>query len=256
MTTRRFNPDLNVTTALGPDAPDDGDDETDDALTYTLTGEVATSGLFVIAAASGQISVVEGASLDHETKSSYTGKVNWTVQGQEAVADLTINVTDVEATIPDAPTVTRTPSDVQMNPGLDVAWTAANANGLTITGYEAQYRIKVAEGETENTWTAYSGTLSATDTTFNLADLTPGTTYEAQVRARNDEGGSGWSESGRGGIAVLASIHAPNDPVTEGSTVDVPVSLSSSMDVEVTVSWRTAEPLCRISTAHCRPISA
>ena len=56
--------------------------ETDDALTYTLTGEAATSGAFVIDAASGQISVAEGATLDYEAKSSYTGEVNWTVQGQ------------------------------------------------------------------------------------------------------------------------------------------------------------------------------
>ena len=66
---------------------DDGDPDTDDALTYTLTGEAATSGAFVIDAASGQISVAEGATLDYETKSSYTGKVNWTVQGQAAVAE-------------------------------------------------------------------------------------------------------------------------------------------------------------------------
>ena len=85
---------------------DDGDDETDDALTYTLTGEAATSGAFVIDSATGQISVKQDANLDFETKSSYTGKVNWTVQGQAAAADVTINLTDLEAGKPDAPTVT------------------------------------------------------------------------------------------------------------------------------------------------------
>ena len=54
---------------------DDGDDETNDALTYTLTGEAATSGAFVIDSATGQISVQEDANLDFETQSSYTGKV-------------------------------------------------------------------------------------------------------------------------------------------------------------------------------------
>ena len=64
---------------------DDGDDTTDDSLTYTLTdgtnGDV--TGPFVIDSASGQISVKpvpnlnDGANpprLDHETKDSYTGQ--------------------------------------------------------------------------------------------------------------------------------------------------------------------------------------
>ncbi|MYE33176.1 MAG: hypothetical protein F4X80_11125, partial [Chloroflexi bacterium] len=135
---------------------DDGDDATDDALTYTLTGEAATSGAFVIDSASGQISVQEDANLDYETKSSYTGSVTWTVQGQTATASLTINVTDVEAGKPDAPSVTRTAFSKPSNPALDVSWTAPAANGLTITGYNAQYRKQVADGETANEWTDYT----------------------------------------------------------------------------------------------------
>ena len=66
-----------------------------ETLFYTLTGEAATSGLFEIDSSTGQISVAEGASLDHEaTKNSYTGKVKWTVNGQAAEVNLTINVTD------------------------------------------------------------------------------------------------------------------------------------------------------------------
>ena len=49
---------------------------------------------FVINASTGQISVAAGAVLDHETKPSYTGQVSYTVQGQAATIDLTINVTD------------------------------------------------------------------------------------------------------------------------------------------------------------------
>ena len=179
---------------------DDGDDQTDDALAYTLSdgnsGDVEA--LFVIDSATGQISVGEGATLDYETKTSYTGIVSYTVDGHAATINLTIDVTDVEGTIPSAPTVTRTEFNEQSNPALDVSWTA-EANGLTISGYEAQYRIKVAEGETENSWTAYSGTLAATDAILNLANLTPGTTYEAQVRAVTTEEGTGpWSDTGEG----------------------------------------------------------
>ncbi len=176
---------------------DDGDDDTDDALSYTLTGDAAAA--FVIDSASGQISLKPDTSLDYETTSSYTGQVHWTVQGQAAAADLTINVTDIEAALAGAPTVTRTEFSEPSNPALDVTWTAAAANGLTITGYEAQYRKQVAEGETANAWTAYSGTLSATATTFNLPGLEAGATYEAQVRAVTSEEGVGpWSDTGSG----------------------------------------------------------
>ncbi|MYD94712.1 MAG: hypothetical protein F4Y02_13705 [Chloroflexi bacterium] len=187
---------------------DDGDDETDDALTYKLTGEAATSGAFEIDSASGQISVKQDASLDHETKSSYTGKVEYTVNGYATAFNVTINVTDVEAGKPDAPTVTRTTFDEPTNPALDVTWTAPAANGATITGYEVQYRTKVADGETPEAWTAYTYTdanenvtsqLSASTLSINLPDLEAGATYEFQVRALTALEGEGpWSDTGEG----------------------------------------------------------
>ena len=187
---------------------DDGDDQTDDALTYTLTGEAATSGAFEIDSATGQIKVKQGASLDYETKSSYTGQVNWTVQGQAAAAELTINVTDIEPGQPGTPTVTRTAFSQQSNPALDVTWTAAAANGLTISGYNVQYRKKAADGETPAAWTTYTytdssdnetSTLSATTTSINLPDLEAGATYEVQVRAVTSEEEDGpWSDTGEG----------------------------------------------------------
>ncbi len=183
---------------------DDGDDSTDDALTHTLHGEAAT--YFDIDTATGQISVKQGTSLDYETKTSYTGQVKWTVQDQEAVANLTINVTDLEAGEPDAPTLTRTEFSEPSKPALDVTWTAPDTNGTTITGYEAQYREKVADGETPNNWTDYTiddgnggqtKTLPASTTSINLPDLTAGATYEAQVRALTSLEGEGpWSDAG------------------------------------------------------------
>ena len=49
-----------------------------ETLRYTLTGELATSGHFYIKPR-GRIRVKSGAVLDYETKSSYTGKVEYTV---------------------------------------------------------------------------------------------------------------------------------------------------------------------------------
>ena len=190
-------------------APVSGHPYPSDAVyTYTLSGDAVDSGAFVIDAATGQISVKQGATLDYETKSSYTGKVEWTVLGEASVANVTITVTDLEAGKPDTPLVTRTASAVAMNPALDVAWTAPAANGTTITSYEAQYRVKVADGEEANAWTDYTiddgndgqtKTLPATTTSINLPDLTAGTTYEAQVRAvTSDEGEGPWSDIGDG----------------------------------------------------------
>ena len=128
----------------------------EETLSYTLTGEASTSGAFEIDSASGQISVKQGASLDHETKSSYTGQVSYTVDGVSSAIDLTITVTDLEAGQPGTPTVTRTAFSAPSNPALDVAWTAAAANGTTISGYEAQYRKKAADGEQAAAWTLYT----------------------------------------------------------------------------------------------------
>ena len=184
------------------------------ALTYSLAGKASSSGLFVINSATGQISVATGATLDYETDDSdreteiwngqviakfYRGKVNYTVDGHAAAIDVIIKVTDIGSPKPATPTVTRTTFSEPTDPALDVTWTAPTGGGLTITGYKAQYRKKAAAGQDPAAWTAYSGTLGATATTFNLAGLDAGATYEAQVRAvTSQEGESAWSDTGEG----------------------------------------------------------
>ena len=114
---------------------DDGDDQTDDALTYTLTGEAATSGAFVIDSATGQISVAEGADLVYDTQSSYTGQVNYSVQGQAAVIDVTIELTR-------APTVTiELPETFKNLQPLDVTFRFES----DVTGFDAS-DVTVANG--------------------------------------------------------------------------------------------------------------
>ena len=199
-------------TAVG--APVTGTPYNGVALSYSLTGNAASSGLFAIESATGQIKVATGATLDYETDDShretetwngqviakfYRGKVTYTVDGHGAAIDVILKVTDVGTPKPAAPTVTRTQFSAPTSPALDVTWTAPSAGGLTITGYKAQYRKKAAAGEDPASWTAYSGTLGAAATTFNLASLTAGATYEAQVRAVTSEEGDGpWSDTGEG----------------------------------------------------------
>ena len=108
-------------------------------------------------------------------------------------------MTDAETPKPAVPTVTRTQFSVPTNPAMDVTWTAPAAGAMTLTGYKAQYRKKAAAGEDPAAWTAYSGTLGATATTFNLAGVEAGATYEAQVRAVTSQEGDGpWSDTAEG----------------------------------------------------------
>ena len=168
----------------------------DETLTHTLGGEALD--YFVINSSTGQISVRQNATLDYETKSSYTGTVTWTVQGQTATVNLTINVTDLEAGKPDAPTVARTQFSEQSAPALDITWTKPASNGLTISWYELQYRKQAAAGQDPEEWTLYTGHVLET-TSLRLSNLEAGAVYEFQVRAGTNEEGLGpWSDTGSG----------------------------------------------------------
>ena len=57
---------------------------------------------------------------------------------------------------------------------------------------------RAAAGENPAAWTAYSGTLGATATTFNLPNREAGATYEAQVLAVTGDTESPWSATGEG----------------------------------------------------------
>ena len=160
-------------------------------LVYSLAGNIVESGLFVINSATGQISVAEGAVIDssvvdshreamegQESKQFYSGEVRYRVGDQNAAIQVRIFVTEVKPGAPGRPALAPRTSSETGNPGLDASWTAADANGLTLTGYQVRYR---KQGETE--WTPYSGTLPASAASATLPDLDATTTYEAQVRA-------------------------------------------------------------------------
>ncbi len=163
-----------------------------DALSYTLSG----ASEFVIDAETGQISVATGAVLDHETIHSYGVTVSVSDGVNAAVsAKVTIRVTDVDEppSRPDAPSVSAA-ADTPTSE-LTVSWSApANGGGPAITGYDLRYR---AEGTVSWTYHPVVGTA----TSAAIAGLESDTTYEAQVRAINDEGASEWSESGAGATA-------------------------------------------------------
>ncbi|MDE2897553.1 MAG: fibronectin type III domain-containing protein, partial [Chloroflexota bacterium] len=207
------------------------------ALTYTLR---EPSSLFELDPETGQLSVAEGAVLDYESGESYTVVIEASdgldVTGVEdnhivdAEVTVTITVTDVDEAPdrPDAPTVT--PSAAQPRSVLDVTWTApANEGRPAITDYDLRFR-QVGESE----WTSHD--FAGVGTATALPDLEPGTSYEVQVAASNDEGTSPWSDAGVGRTEadnVSPKINLPEDggdrltrEIAENSPAGAPVGVA------------------------------
>ena len=92
---------------------------------------------------------------------------------------------------------------------LTASWTEPANTGPTITDYKLRYRI----AGSSSAWKALN--LTGTTLTASIAGLKPGTAYEAQVRARNDEGTGPWSATGSGNTtANAAPVIAGPDTVT------------------------------------------
>ncbi len=127
--------------------------------------------------------------------------------------EITINITDVDEppARPDAPSVA--PSSTSPGSTLEVTWTAPdNAGRPAITGYSLHYR---KQGATD--WTPVNITGTVTGTT--ITGLEPGTTYEVQVAATNNEGTSPWSETG---AASTRSDRGGRNPQGPGQFTPLP----------------------------------
>ena len=161
-----------------------------DAASFDIT---TTSG-------SAQIRTKAGVTYDFETKPSYsvTVKADDGNEGTDTIA-VTITVTDVDEPpcVPAPPSVSARPGS---NSSLIVTWTAPANTGPDITSYDLRYR----EGTTGD---FTDGPQDVTDTSAAIGSgsLTPNTSYEVQVRATNAVGDSGWSDSGVGTTALIAT---------------------------------------------------
>jgi hypothetical protein len=118
---------------------------------------------------------------------------------------------------PKAPT---TPAKPTAEPGdrtVVATWKAADGQGTPVLGYEVRSRL------VGGTWTA-SVALDAAARTYEIKNLDKGSTYEVQVRARNEVGWSAWSES--------------SDPVTIVSLPTEPRSLAGTIDSKsIALTW-------------------
>ena len=214
------------------------------SLTHTLSGPDA--GKFAIDAASGQLSVASGTTLDYESgDTSFSVTVTVTAAGSGEggsgadltpnapgayVVPVTITVTDVDEPppTPAAPTVTQhapTPTTE-----LAVSWTAPNMRGKPgIIDYDVRYKKT-----SDSAWTSvgFSGWGKST----TLTGLDAGTDYDVQVKAHNDEGSSGWSASG------TARTKAVNRPPTAAAAVTRSVAENSAAGTSVGTPVAATDP--------------
>ena len=188
-------------------APVSVTDPDGDALSYKLGGTDAAK--FDLSTSTGQITVGVGTKLNYEARATYS--VNVEVSdgknkdgnadtSTDAVILVTINVADMDEppSKPDAPKVTLTDTD------LGVSWTAPDMTGKPpITDYDVRYRVKDALA-----WTDWQ--VSGTGTATTIAVQTPGIVYQVQVKAKNHEGESPWSDSGENGVAPTPTPVPPS----------------------------------------------
>ena len=143
-------------------------------------------------------------------------------RGGTNTINVTIRVTDVDGEAPStpvAPTVTAVSST-----SLQVTWEEPENTGPPITDYDYRYR------EPNGSWTEVTNT-TISGTAVTIEGLGASTSYDVEVRAKNAEGTSDWSNPG------IGSTNAPganNPPVfTEGSSATRSVSASSQPGTHV-----------------------
>ena len=147
----------------------------------------------------------------------------------EAEQTFTIRVTDEREPpeVPEAPVISGETVD-----SLTVRWSEPENTGPHITDYDVQYREK-GRGR------FIDGDHQGPGLTLTLTDLQPGTVYEAQVRAKNDEGTSDWSDPGEGmtvtplTVVMTSGTDPPvSGPFTVRFSFSEPVTGFSASDIE------------------------
>ena len=197
------------TTAIGTVTATDSD-ASDSVTRYAITGGADSSKFSITETGANKGTLVFAAAPDYEANGSAEDDNAYKVQitatsgtgARQATkaATFTITVTDVDEppTKPAAPTVTGIPATPTR---LSVTWTApANAGKPAITGYQLQYRAG-----TTGSFTLIAALVTGTSTTLR-GNLTQGTAYQVQVRAKNADGNSPWSAAGSGSTAANAEV--------------------------------------------------
>ena len=191
-------------TAVGTVQASDGDGA-DSVTGYAIDGG-ADASEFTIDAETGVLTFAQAPNYedasDADGNNAYVVVVRATSGTDDRVktADqtITVTVTDVEG---EAPGVPAAPTVVSAGvTSVTVSWVPPANAGPPITDYDYQYRVKTPTG----TWTEVTNT-AITALSATITSLMENTEYDVQVRATNDEGTSGWSDSGNGSTDANAA---------------------------------------------------
>ena len=194
-------PTANVTVTVAGHA---GTDVTPTPTTLTFTSTTwATTQTVTVTAGNDTNTANETVSLTHSAESTDTD------YGGITIAGVTVTVTDVDSEVPGVPGVpTVTSASVT---SVMAAWTAPANAGPAITDYDYRYRVTSPQGS----WTEVTDT-TITALSATITGLAEDTEYDVQVRATNDEGTSGWSDSGSGSTDAPDNTPATGRPTISG----------------------------------------
>ena len=164
-----------------------------EALTYSLSG--ADASYFTIDN-NGQLKT-SAIGLDYETQPGPVAEfqvVATDSNSETNTINVTVTVTDECRSSGEPPCAPGRPGvSSASDTGLSVSWSAPGTpSGTDITGFDLQYR----ELDSGDSW--IPETTPGMDSSHTIENLTKNTTYEVQVRARNDDGEGAWSVSGTG----------------------------------------------------------
>ena len=185
--TRELAENSAADTDVGLPIPEATDADSDDTLTYSMEGTDAAS--FDFDASTRQITTIAGVDYNYEaTKNSYSVTVKADDgNGSTDTIAVTIDVTDVneKSAKPDKPTLAAVTGS---STTLTATWTKPDLDGgPDIAGYAVQYKVNTA-----TTWEDFAHSDTAITTT--ITGLTADTSYQVQVRAKNGETDSDWSD--------------------------------------------------------------
>ena len=222
-------------TAAGTVLATDGDTD-DDVTGYAITGG-ADQSFFSIGATSGALTFDAAPNFedaqDSDTDNDYMVEVQATSGTGErvktATQTITVTVTDVAGEAPGKPNA---PDVAAVSvTSLTVSWSAPSNAGPAITDYDVQYRAG-----TSGSWS--DGNHTGTAVTATLSSLSENTSYQVQVRARNDEGTGDWSDSGNGttdaNAAPAFSSSATFDAAENQTAAGTVLATDSDSDDDVT----------------------
>ena len=206
------------------------DSDSDDSVTgYAIQGG-ADALKFSIAPSSGVVTFASApnfeAPTDADTDNDYVVVVR-AMSGAGArvkTAEVTImvTVTDVAGEAPGVPVAPFVSSASVTS--VTAAWIAPTNAGPPITDYDYRYRVT----SPQESWTEVTNT-TTTALSATITGLVEDTEYEVQVRATNDEGTSGWSDSGTG---------TPTGAIEAGAIANAPENLQATAgNAEVTLRW-------------------